>query len=69
MKLSSRCLFWLTSGLSLMALAVALLHPNPAVAADRACLGKPDIQIALVGKDMLGATPAQKVGAEPCQRL
>jgi hypothetical protein len=35
MKLSSRCLFWLTSALSVVAMAVALLHPNPAVAADR----------------------------------
>ena len=50
MKLSSRCLFWLTSALSLMALAVALLHPNPAFADDRVYLSKPDIQIVLNGK-------------------
>ncbi|MDM0001785.1 hypothetical protein QTI24_24470 [Variovorax sp. J22P240] len=46
MKLSSRCLFWLTSALSLAAMAVALLNPNPAVAADSVYLSKPDIQIA-----------------------
>jgi len=53
MKLSSRCLFWLTSALSLMAMAVALLHPNPAFADDRVYLSKPDIQIVLNGKGML----------------
>ena len=50
MKLSSRCLFWLTSALSLTAMAVALLHPNPAIAAHRVYLSKPDIQIVLNGK-------------------
>jgi len=34
MRLSSRCLFWLTNALALMAVAVAMLHPNPAVAAE-----------------------------------
>ena len=33
MKLSSRCLFWLTNALALMAVAVAMLHPIAAVAA------------------------------------
>ena len=50
MKLSSRCLFWLTSALSLMAMAVALLHPNPAFAADRVYLSEPHSQIVLNGK-------------------
>ena len=50
MKLSSRCLFWLTGSLSLMAMVVALLHPNPAIAADRLYLSKPHIQIVLNGK-------------------
>lgn len=45
MKLSSRGLFWLTSALSLMAMAVALMLPNPAVAADRVYLSTPGIQI------------------------
>ncbi|MDM0053027.1 hypothetical protein [Variovorax sp. J22R115] len=53
MKLSSRCLFGLTSALSLVAMAVSLLHPNPAVAADRVYLSNPDIQAAVIGKGML----------------
>ena len=52
MKLSSRGLFWLTSALSLMAMAVALLLPNPAIAADRVVLSTPDIQGALIGRGM-----------------
>ncbi|MDM0002955.1 hypothetical protein QTI24_30510 [Variovorax sp. J22P240] len=54
MKLSSRCLFWLTSALSLTAMAVALLQPNPAFAADRGYLSKPDIQVFLFGKSIVG---------------
>jgi hypothetical protein len=57
MKLSSRWLFWLTSALSLVAMAVALLHPNPAVAADRVYLSKLDSQIALLGKGTLSTNP------------
>jgi len=53
MKLSSRGLFWLTSALSLTAMAVTLLHPNPAVAADRVDLSAPDIHVAVIGKGRL----------------
>ena len=45
MKLSSRCLFWLTNALALVATAVAMLHPNPAVAAGEAHLTAPCISI------------------------
>ena len=45
MKLSSRCLFWLTSALSLAAAAVALLHPTPAFAADRVHRNERDIHV------------------------
>ncbi|MDM0107648.1 hypothetical protein QTH97_22055 [Variovorax sp. J22R24] len=45
MKLSSRCLYWLTSALSLAAVAVALLQPNPAVAAERVDLSTLEIRI------------------------
>ena len=54
MKLSSRCLFWLTGALSLMAMVVSLLQPNPAFAADRVYLSEPHSQIVLNGKGTAG---------------
>ncbi|MDM0074800.1 hypothetical protein QTH90_10435 [Variovorax sp. J2P1-59] len=48
MKLSSRCLFWSTSALSLVAMVASLLNPDPVVAADRIYLGESDSQVALI---------------------
>jgi hypothetical protein len=71
MKLSSRCLFWLTNALALMAVAVAMLHPNPAVAAEGTRLTTPCISIrageigAQYGCD-LSFMPSVKVSSRVC---
>ena len=52
MNLSSRALYWMTSGLSLVAAVGAMVHPIPAVADERAYLSKPEIQVNLIGKNV-----------------